>query len=341
MRIGIVGATGQVGGVILSLLEEREVPVTELRVFASERSAGRKLSWKEEPHVVEQASQADFSGLDVVLFSAGGIVSTMLAPKVVEAGAVVIDNSSAWRMDDDVPLVVAGVNDSDALLRPKGIIANPNCTTMVAMPVLLPLHRAAGLRSMVVSTYQAVSGGGVAAVEELARQIEHAGDPRGLAHHGDAVDMGQPSKFVEPIAYNVLPWAGAGMDDGSFETNEEQKLRFESRKILGIPELAVSAICVRVPVFTGHSLAINASFDRSISPEDAIALLEDSPGVVVDNIPTPQKVAGSDASIVGRVRRDETVEHGLSLFLSGDNLRKGAALNAVQLAENLAREGRA
>jgi aspartate-semialdehyde dehydrogenase len=239
-------------------------------------------------------------------------------------------------MDPEVPLVVVDVNDGDAAHRPKGIIANPNCTTMVAMPALMPLHREAGLRSMVVSTYQATSGSGLAGVEELAEQIVKAGDARVLTHDGSAVDLGEPSTFVEPVAYNALPWAGSGVDDGTGETSEEQKLRFESRKILGIPDLLVSALCVRVPVFTGHSLAVNASFERPITAERARELLGTAPGVVLDDVPTPLKAAGIDPSLVGRIRRDETVENGLALFVSGDNLRKGAALNAIQIAELVA-----
>ncbi len=336
MRVGIVGATGQVGGVMLRLLADRNFPVDELRVFASARSAGRKLPFKGADVTVEDADTADYTGLDIALFSAGGSASKVLAPRVAAAGVVVIDNSSAWRMDPEVPLVVADVNDAEAANRPKGIIANPNCTTMVAMPVLRPLHLEAGLRSMVVASYQATSGAGLAGVEELAQQIVKGGDARSLTHDGTSVDLGQPSAFVEPIAYNALPWAGSGVDDGTGETSEEQKLRFESRKILGIPELTVSGTCVRVPVYTGHSLSINARFDRPISPERATELLASAPGVVLDNVPTPIKASGGDVSLVGRIRRDETVDHGLALFLAGDNLRKGAALNAVEIAEIVA-----
>lgn len=321
---------------MLRLLDERSFPVDELRLFASARSAGRTLPWKDGEVTVEDAATADYAGLDVALFSAGGGTSLELAPRVASAGAVVIDNSSAWRMDPDVPLVVADVNDAAAAERPKGIIANPNCTTMVAMPVLQPLHREAGLRSMVVSTYQATSGSGLAGVDELADQIAKGGDARSLTHHGGSVDLGQPSTFVEPIAYNVLPWAGSGVDDGLGETSEEQKLRFESRKILRIDELSVSGLCVRVPVFTGHSLAVNARFERSITPERATELLREATGVVLADVPTPLHAAGIDDTIVGRIRVDDTVDHGLALFLSGDNLRKGAALNAIQIAELLA-----
>ena len=336
MRIGIVGATGQVGRVMRSVLAERGFPVEELRCFASARSAGRTLPWKSGEVVVEDADTADYRGLDIALFSAGATCSRALAPKVAEAGVTVIDNSSAWRMDPDVPLVVPEVN-ADALDRiPKGIVANPNCTTMVAMPVLKPLHDEAGLVSLVVSTYQAVSGAGLAGVSELDEQVRKVGDgAAALAHDGHAVEFPTPAKFVRPIAFNVVPFAGSLVADDSGETDEEQKLRNESRKILGIPELAVAGTCVRVPVFTGHSLSINARFARPISPERALELLAGAPGVVVADVPTPIDAAGADPTYVGRVRRDPTVEHGLSLFLSGDNLRKGAALNAVQIAEAL------
>lgn len=317
------------------LLDERGFPVDELRLFASARSAGRTIDWKGAPVTVEDAATAHYTGLDIALFSAGGETSKELAPRVADAGVTVIDNSSAWRMDPEVPLVVAGVNDADAAERPRGIIANPNCTTMVAMPVLQPLHAEAELASMVVSTYQATSGSGLAGVEELAQQIEKGGDARELTHDGTSVDLGRPDVFVEPIAYNAVPACGGLVDDGTGETTEEQKLRFESRKILGIPELAVSSICVRVPVFTGHSLAINARFARAISPERATELLTGAPGVILDDVPTPMKSAGIDDTLVGRIRRDETVDHGLALFLSGDNLRKGAALNAIQIADLL------
>ncbi len=339
MRVGIVGATGQVGGVMRAILAERNFPVDELRLFASSRSAGTTLAYKGEDITIENAAEADYTGLDIVLMSAGGSTSKELSPKIASQGAVVIDNSSAFRMDPEVPLVVADVNDGDVANRPKGIIANPNCTTMAAMPVLQPLHDEAGLEALVVSTYQAVSGGGLAGVEELALQVEKAGNGRALTYDGTAVDMGEPSLWVEPIAYNALPWAGGLVDDGLFETSEEQKLRDESRKILHIPGLAVSGTCVRVPVFTGHSLSVNARFRDEISVERALEILADAPSVIVDNVPTPLKSAGIDPSIVGRMRKDETVENGLAMFIAGDNLRKGAALNTVQIAELIAAEG--
>jgi len=321
------------------ILAERDFPVTELRLFASARSVGRTLDWKGTEIAIEDAATADYSGLDIVLFSAGGATSKELAPKVAAAGAVVIDNSSAWRMDPEVPLVVAEVNGHAATARPKGIIANPNCTTMAAMPVLGPLHREAGLKTLVVSTYQAVSGGGLAGVAELDEQAKKVVDQAAsLTFDGRAVDFPEPQKFPAPIAFNVVPKAGNIVDDGLDETDEEQKLRNETRKILDIPELLVSGTCVRVPVFTGHSLSINAAFERPITPDQARQLLDYAPGVELSEIPTPLQAAGADPTYVGRVRVDSTVEHGLALFLSNDNLRKGAALNAVQIAELVAAE---
>ncbi|MFG1604029.1 aspartate-semialdehyde dehydrogenase [Actinoplanes sp. NPDC049265] len=336
MRIGIVGATGQVGGVMRRILAERQFPVEQLRLFASARSAGRTLPWGDGEVTVEDAAVADYRGLDLVLFSAGKGSSKEYAPRVAEAGAVVVDNSSAWRMDPDVPLVVAEVNPEAAHHRPKGIIANPNCTTMAAMPVLRPLHDEAGLVAMVVTTYQAVSGAGLAGVSELAEQVQKTADRAAeLTHDGTAVEFPAPRSFARPIAFNVLPLAGSIVDDGRDETDEEQKLRNESRKILGLPSLLVSGTCVRVPVFTGHSLQVNARFARPVTPSRARALLASAPGVELSDIPTPLQAAGRDPTYVGRIRADETVENGLAFFLSNDNLRKGAALNAVQIAELL------
>ena len=321
-----------------ALLEERNFPVEEIRYFASARSAGTTLPWRGRDVTVEDAATADPSGLDVALFSAGATSSRELAPRYAAAGAVVIDNSSAWRMDPDVPLVVSEVNGHEALRPPKGIVANPNCTTMAAMPVLKVLHDEAGLRKLIVSTYQAVSGGGLAGVDELDKQAREVTDvARDLTYDGEAVSFPTPTKFAKTIAYNVLPYAGKYVEDGSFETDEEQKLRNESRKILAIPDLLVSGTCVRVPVYTGHSLSINAEFARAISPARATELLAEAPGVVVLDVPTPLEAAGKDPSFVGRIRQDATVEggRGLVLFVSNDNLRKGAALNAVQIAELL------
>ncbi len=319
-----------------AVLAERGFPVSDLRFFASKRSAGQRLPWADAEVVVEEAGSADYSGLDIVLFSAGSATSRELAPVVASAGATVIDNSSAWRLDPEVPLVVPEVNAHALERMPKGIVANPNCTTMVAMPVLKPLDAAAGLRSMVVSTYQAVSGAGLAGTSELDEQVRKVGEgATALALSGSAVDLPEPVVFAEPIAYNVVPQAGSVIDDGSYETDEERKLRDESRKILGLPELQVTATCVRVPVFTGHSMSISASFADQLTPEQARKLLFKAPGVELADVPTPLRAAGGDTTLVGRIRVDSTREHGLSLFLSGDNLRKGAALNAVQIAEAL------
>jgi aspartate-semialdehyde dehydrogenase len=341
VRVGVVGATGQVGAVMRSVLAERDFPVRDIRYFASSRSAGRTLPWRDDEVVVEDADTADWSGIDIALFSAGKWTSKELAPRVAAAGATVIDNSSAWRMDPHVPLVVSEVNPEALERIPRGIVANPNCTTMAFMPALAPLHREAGLRRLVVSSYQAASGAGLAGTAELDEQARKVADrAAALAFDGAAVDMPAPVKFAAPIAFNVLPLAGSIVEDGSGETDEEQKLRHESRKILGIPELPVSGTCVRVPVFTGHSLSINAAFERPLSPERALELLVDAPGVAVVDVPTPLMAAGNDPCYVGRVRRDPTVEHGLALFVSNDNLRKGAALNAVQIAELLVAGGR-
>ena len=320
------------------LLAERSFPVDELRYFASARSAGTTLPWGDEEIIVEDAALADPRGLDVALFSAGATSSRELAPKFVAAGVTVIDNSSAWRMDPDVPLVVSEVNPGTIADARKGIIANPNCTTMAFMPVLKPLHDAAGLRTLIVSSYQAVSGAGLVGVDELDKQVRQVVDRAAeLTHDGAAIVFPAPQKFVKPIAFNVVPFAGKLVDDGSFETDEEQKLRHESRKILDIPDLAVSGTCVRVPVFTGHSLSINAAFARPLSVEEASTLLAHAPGVVLTDVPTPLEAAGADPSFVGRIRQDPTVPdgRGVALFVSNDNLRKGAALNAVQIAELL------
>ena len=337
--VAVVGATGQVGGVMRRLLEERNFPVGQIRYLASARSAGTPLPWKGTEVVVEDVATADLSGIDIALFSAGGSTSKEYAPQFAEAGAVVIDNSSAWRMDPDVPLIVSEVNPEAITDARKGIIANPNCTTMAAMPVLMPLHREAGLQRLVVSTFQAVSGSGLSGVEELETQLRAVmdGDVTTLVHDGSSVAFPEPKKYVRTIAFDVVPIAGSIVDDGLGETDEEKKLRNESRKILGIPDLLVSGTCVRVPVFTGHSLSINAEFERPLSAERATEILSGANGVVVTDVPTPLQAAGADPSFVGRVRADEGVPdgRGLAMFVSNDNLRKGAALNAVQIAELL------
>jgi aspartate-semialdehyde dehydrogenase len=340
MRVGVFGATGQVGSVMRALLDERGFPVDEMRYFASARSAGTTLPWKGQDVTVEDTATADFSGLDVALFSNGGATSKEWAPRVAAAGATVVDNSSAWRKDPDVPLVVSEVNADDLDTITKGIVANPNCTTMAAMPVLKPLHDAVGLVRLNVASYQAVSGSGGRGVQELDTQLRGgyaAGDPRDLALDGQAVAVPAPNVYAVQVGFNVIPLAGSIVDDGSLETDEEQKLRNESRKILHIPDLRVSGTCVRVPVFTGHSLAIHAEFSDDITPDHALALLAKAPGVVVTDVPNPLEAAGRDEVFVGRVRVDQAAPDGkgLVLFVVGDNLRKGAALNAVQIAEEL------
>jgi aspartate-semialdehyde dehydrogenase len=331
--MAVVGATGQVGGVMRAVLRERALPVAGVRFLASARSAGTTLPWDGSDVVVEDAGTADYAGVDIALCSAGAAASRDLAPRIAASGAVVVDNSSAWRMDPDVPLVVAEVNAAALASVPKGIVANPNCTTMVAMPVLKPLHDAAGLRRLVVSTYQAVSGAGRAGVAELGAQLVKTADrATDLTFDGEAVGYPEPEKFAAPIAHNVVPLAGKLVDDGSLETDEEQKFRNESRKILSIPDLDVTCTCVRVPVFTGHSVSVVAEFVDELSPDAATRLLAASPGVVVTDLPTPLLAAGRNPCYVGRVRR---AGRGLAFFVAGDNLRKGAALNAVQLAELL------
>jgi aspartate-semialdehyde dehydrogenase len=337
--VAVVGATGQVGGVMRRLLEERDFPVGRIRYFASARSAGTTLPWRGAEVVVEDAETADVSGIDIALFSAGASSSRALAPKFAAAGAMVIDNSSAFRMDPEVPLVVSEVNPETIADASKGIIANPNCTTMAAMPVLKVLHDEAGLVRLIASTYQAVSGSGLAGVAELDEQVRAAAaDSTGLVHDGSSVQLPAPVKYARNIAFNVIPLAGSIVDDGSFETDEEQKLRNESRKILGLPGLFVSGTCVRVPVYTGHSLSINAEFARPLSVERAYELLATAPGVEVTDVPNPLQAAGADPSFVGRIRQDPGVPdgRGLALFVSNDNLRKGAALNAIQIAELVA-----
>ncbi|WP_454044720.1 aspartate-semialdehyde dehydrogenase [Cellulosimicrobium sp. Marseille-Q8652] len=350
LNVAVVGATGQVGAVMRRLLDERDVPVASVRYFASARSAGSTLPWRGDDVVVEDVAATpteDLRGIDVALFSAGGATSKAHAERFAEAGAVVIDNSSAWRMDPDVPLVVSEVNPGALREARKGIVANPNCTTMAAMPVLKPLADEAGLERLIVATYQAVSGAGLAGAEELRAQAvagaaadgEGAG-LTGLVHDGSAVDLPAPSVFPRNVAFNVVPLAGSIVDDGLEETDEEKKLRNESRKILGLPELAVAGTCVRVPVFTGHSLAIHAEFGAAITPDRAREILADAPGVALSDVPNPLEAAGKDPSFVGRIRTDQSVPggRGLVLFVSNDNLRKGAALNAVQLAELVARD---
>jgi len=342
VRIGVVGATGQVGAVVRQLLAERDFPVAEIRYFASSRSAGTTLPWRDAEILVEDAETADPTGLDIAIFSAGATTSTAQAPRFAAAGVLVIDNSSGFRMDPDVPLVVSEVNPHAIAQATKGIVANPNCTTMAAMPVLKVLHEEAGLQRLIVSTYQAVSGAGLAGGEELLEQARAAvtQDAMALVHDGSSVEFPAPVKFPHTIAFDVIPLAGSIVDDGEYETDEEKKLRNESRKILELPELLVSGTCVRVPVFTGHSLSINAEFASPLSVARAKELLAGAPGVELSDVPTPLHAAGKDPTFVGRIRQDHGVPggRGLALFISNDNLRKGAALNAVQIAELVASE---
>lgn len=339
--VAIVGATGQVGRVMREILQEREFPADTVRFFASPRSAGKELEFRGETIVVEDLTQVtadSVSDVDIALFSAGGSTSKEWAPVFAEAGATVVDNSSAWRKDPDVPLIVSEVNPDDAKNLSKGIIANPNCTTMAIMPVAKALNDAASLTTMRVASYQAVSGSGLAGVDTLAAQVAEIGEQNiELTHDGAVLSPDDLGPYVAPIAFNALPMAGNFVDDGTFETDEEQKLRNESRKILGLPDLKVSGTCVRVPVFTGHTMVVHAEFERPINPEEAAEVLESAPGVSVVDVPTPLMAAGKDDSFVGRIRQDQTVDgnRGLIFVVSGDNLRKGAALNTIQIAELL------
>jgi aspartate-semialdehyde dehydrogenase len=336
MRLAIVGATGQVGVVLRSILAERNFPVESMRYLASSRSAGSRLPWGNADIVVEDAETADLSGIDLALCSAPASVSRAVSPRLAAAGAIVIDNSSAWRLDPEVPLVVPEANAEALRSIPKGIVANPNCTTMVAIPVLKPLHDEAGMTRLTVSSYQAVSGGGVDAVRELAEQLAKTVDRASdLTFDGSAVDFPPRSVYPVPIAHNVIPLQFNIVDDGSLETDEEQKYRNEARKILNAPDLAVTATCVRVPVFTGHSAAIVCEFERPITPGRAAEVLRTAPGVALAEIPTPLMAAGRDVSYVGRIRQALGAPNALALFVAGDNLRKGAALNVVQIAEEL------
>ncbi|HJB64373.1 MAG TPA: aspartate-semialdehyde dehydrogenase [Candidatus Microbacterium pullistercoris] len=341
VSLALVGATGQVGGKMLEILAERDFPVRELRLFASPRSAGKTIAYRGTDVTVEDVNSTELAGIDIALFSAGGSASKQHSPRFAEAGALVVDNSSAWRMDPDVPLVVSEVNPEAIDAATKGIIANPNCTTMAAMPALSALDAEAGLERLVVSTYQAVSGSGLGGVDELRGQVEAAVSQGGmdrLTHDGSAVDFPEPDKYVAPIAFDVIALAGNIVDDGLGETDEEKKLRNESRKILDLPDLLVSGTCVRVPVFTGHALSVNAEFRDPISPERATELLSQAPGVQLVDVPTPLEAAGADPTLVGRIRADQGAPagHGLAMFIASDNLRKGAALNTVQIAELIA-----
>jgi aspartate-semialdehyde dehydrogenase len=329
-RVGVVGATGLVGTAILDLLAARGFPASAVVPFASERSAGKAIEWGDEELEIRALDEETIQGLDLVLSSAGGAVSAEWTPRLVEAGAVVVDNTSYWRMHDDVPLVVAEVNPDD-LAGHRGIVANPNCSTMQMVVALKPLYDAAGIERLVISTYQAVSGTGKAAIDELLAQSKAA-----LAKG----DLAAASVYPHPIAFNALPQAGS-FADGDDHTDEERKLINETRKILGDGEIRVSATCVRVPVVTGHSEAVNVQTREPLSPEDARELLAAAPGVTVLDDPAAARypmaidAAGHDDVFVGRIRRDPGNERALDLWIVSDNLRKGAATNTVQLAELL------
>lgn len=338
--VALLGATGQVGMVMRRILDERDFPVRNLRFMASSRSAGTVLDWRGHRIVVEDVAKADLSGVDIAIFSAGGATSKVWAPRFARAGAYVVDNSSQWRMDPRVPLVVSEVNPGDLDDIPERIVANPNCTTMACMPVLAPLDRAFGLERLIVSSYQAVSGAGRAGVlqlkEEAAAAIRQGADR--LVFDGSAIDFPPPTKVARTIAFDVVPFIGSLASDGSLETDEEQKLRNEARKILHLPDLAASCTCVRVGVFTAHGMSINAEFAHPVTPQEAEDILSRAPGVVLSDLPTPLQAAGTDPSLVGRIRADLAVPggRGLAMFVASDNLRKGAALNAIQIAEIIA-----
>jgi aspartate-semialdehyde dehydrogenase len=336
VRIAVVGATGAVGTTMLDLLAKRDYPASEIVPFASARSAGKVLP---NGMTVQGIADDTIQGFDVAIFSAGGAISREWAPKFAAAGAVVVDNSSAFRMDDDVPLVVAEVNPDELARASRGIVANPNCTTMAIMLPLKALHDAFGLRSFVATSYQAAGGAGQSGMDELAEQV-----PSFLAQRDRLVDDGAAvladathTIHAAPLAFNVVPWLGSEAGDGY--SDEEMKMVFESRKILDLPELAVTPTCVRVPVMVGHAIQVRATFERRPELAAAKAALEAFPGVVLDDLPTPVKYAGQDDVAVGRIRPDLQDELSLNLFVVGDNLLKGAALNTVQLAELLHERG--
>lgn len=335
VSVAVVGATGQVGSVMRAILEERDFPVEQIRFFASQASAGRELEFQGERVAVEGLEGADLAGLDLALFSIGATNALEWAPRFAASGCIVVDNSSAFRMDPQVPLVVAEVNPEALDEVPRGIVANPNCTTMVAVGALQVIDRLGGLVRVVASTYQAASGAGRAGVEELDAQLRREG-LRALTFDGAAVDFGAPRVFPAPLAANVVPLAGGLAGD---DTTEELKFVNESRKILSRPDLAVAATCVRVPVFTGHAVSLVVECKRQIDPQQLRSELAATSGLRLVDLPTPQAAAGCDEVLVGRVRATDALPNGLALFVAGDNLRKGAALNAVQLGEALLERG--
>ncbi|VXC04565.1 aspartate-semialdehyde dehydrogenase [Brevundimonas sp. G8] len=332
-RVAIVGATGNVGREMLNILEEVEFPVDAIHAIASRKSKGVEVSFGDKTIKCQDIEQFDFSTVDIVLMSAGGDVSRAWSEKIGKAGPIVIDNSSAFRKDPDVPLIVPEVNpDAVKDAKKKNIIANPNCSTIQLVTALKPLHDAAKIKRVVVSTYQSVSGAGKEGMDELWNQT------KAIYGLGDA----RPKKFPKQIAFNVIPYIGAFLEDGS--TDEEQKMSDETHKMLD-PDIKVTVTCVRVPVFVGHSEAVNIEFDRAMEPDEARAILREAPGVLVidkqehDGYITPVDAAGEHAVYVSRIRKDPTVDHGLNLWVVSDNLRKGAALNAIQIAQLLDETG--
>jgi aspartate-semialdehyde dehydrogenase len=327
-HVAIVGATGAVGAEVLRVLERRSFPVASLRALSSARSAGKSVSFRGESNVVEELTEDSFRKIDIAFFSAGGEISRKFVPIAQKAGATVVDNSSVFRMETDVPLVIPEINGEDVKTH-RGVIANPNCTTAVALMAIYPLHRAFGVRRVFAASYQAVSGSGQRAIKELKEQVEAAAQDRQL----------QPNVYPHPIAFNVLPHVDVFLESGY--TKEEMKMQNEGRKIMHLPEFRASVTCVRVPVYRAHSVAVSAEFERKVSVEQAHEVLAKAPGLeLVDEpqrnrYPTPLTVAGKDNCQVGRMRLDCAFENGLSFWVAGDQLLKGAALNAVQIAELL------
>ncbi|MFZ5846713.1 MAG: aspartate-semialdehyde dehydrogenase [Actinomycetota bacterium] len=346
--LAVVGATGAVGTVMLGILSQREDVWGEIRLLASPRSAGKKLRVRGEEVTVQALSEKAFEGVDVAMFDVPDEVSAEWAPIAAAKGAVAVDNSGAFRMDPDVPLVVPEVNPDAVRNRPRGIISNPNCTTLTMMDAIGALHARWSLTSLVVASYQAASGAGQPGVDRLYDELEVVAGDRSLGTVAGDVrraigdKLGDDSPFPAPLALNVVPWAGSARDGGW--TSEELKVRNESRKILGLPDLKVSATCVRVPVVTTHSLAVHATFEQQVSVEEARQILVQAPSVVVmddaesGNFPTPADVVGADPTFVGRIRQALDFPNTLEMFVCGDNLRKGAALNTAQIAELIAKE---
>ena len=330
LHVAVVGATGAVGVEMLKTLEKRNFPVGRLTPLASVRSAGKTLPFWGQEITVQELTTDSFAGVDIALFSAGGEISGEFASRAVEAGAVVVDNSSAFRMDDNVPLVVPEINAAE-VARHKGIIANPNCSTIVTVMALYPLHQAFGVKRMFASTYQAVSGSGAIGIAELERQVGEINEGREVSRE----------VYPHQIAFNVLPHVDVFLDNGY--TKEEMKMVHESRKIMGLPDFQASVTCVRVPVYRAHSIAISAEFEKPVSVEGAREAISGAPGIDLNDdvasngYPLPLELAGQDNCQVGRIRKDCAMENGLSFWVAGDQLLKGAALNAIQIAEEVAR----